>query len=311
MEPDDEELIEVLDQGVVRQIANVPYVTTNFRNTFGTASTALTQQWVNYGMAQHNQVVHTTVQQSVPHHQNAYTTQSDQDFEMGSEDAKLSVRDLPSGTRVLLVNDEDSFYGAVGTVRRVVDNTSVSVEFDLKQGKPYTVPVAHLEIYQGNSHATETLKDGNDLWIFNGVPSVVRFMQAKQSECGKWAFIGSVALAYWAAHYSVAFRSPHDIDIVVSDVNAWYREFRAAIGAVPRAPSLNADHKTVELNLGHVDLIADGQGLGEFGSGPHTIGGVPVVGLQTIGSYKKKRNQDKDREDLKVVDQLLRLQGGN
>jgi hypothetical protein len=47
------------------------------------------------------------------------------------------------------------------------------------------------------------------------------------------------------------------------------------------------------------------KGLGEFGGGP-SVGGVPVVSLETIGHYEKKRGSSKDKADLKIVNEIIK-----
>lgn len=302
MDADDQELTEAMDTEVTRQLPTVPQLVTDFQTTFGSADTMLTQQWIGYGLAQHSEDVSTVV--SLDGSTEADYTAAEEDVPV---DSGYTVKDLPKNTKVILIDHHESFYGAVGTVRGPVSETEVSVVFDVKPTTPYDVPAAHLDIERDVEHATRILKDSGGLWTFNGVPSLVTFLRAKEDENGQWAFIGSVALSYWAREYNVKFRHPHDMDIVVSSLNAWFYDFGLAVDGQPGRPSMTADHRTLQLSMCNLDIIADGEGLGDFGSGPVTVGGVPVVDLETIKKYKKKRGEPKDLADLKVIDHIIGL----
>ncbi|MEV6716266.1 hypothetical protein AB0M48_30000 [Lentzea sp. NPDC051208] len=293
-----------IDAALDRRLAAAPQLAVDFNRTFGSQDALIAQEWINYGLAQHademSDVVLTAREAaSVPQPDQMVTT---------PVNSGRTVADLEPRTRVVLINHNDSFYGAVGTVDRPVSGTHVRVAFDLKPNAHYDVPAAHLDLHRDMDHVRSLLEMDDGRWTFTGVPSLVQFLRAKEANNGKWAFTGSVALSYWAREYNVRFRHPHDMDIVVANLDAWYFDFGLAVNGSPGMPSLTADHRTVQLSIGKLDIIADGRGLGEFGAGPHLVGGVPVVGLRTIGYYKKKRGAPKDLEDLKVVNRLLRLQ---
>ncbi|HEX3650301.1 MAG TPA: hypothetical protein VHV49_17890 [Pseudonocardiaceae bacterium] len=330
MDAEDQELTEAMDTEVTRQLPTVPQLVTAFQTTFGSADTTLTQQWIGYGLAQHSEDVSTVVSQDgstvtpekdvsmavdveIQEDTGSKDEESDKEADVTAEeedvpvDSGYKVKDLPKNTKVVLIDHHESFYGAVGTVRGAVSETEVSVVFDVKPTTPYNVPAAHLDIERDVEHATRILKDSGGLWTFNGVPSLVTFLRAKEGENGQWAFIGSVALSYWAREYKVTFRHPHDMDIVVNSLNAWYYDFGLAVNGTPGRPSMTADHRTLELSMCNLDIIANGKGLGDFGSGPITVGGVPVVDLETIKKYKKKRGEPKDLADLKVIDHIIGL----
>lgn len=309
MQGDDEELTKAMDEEVARLLTATPQLVTDFQTTFGSADTLLAQQWISHGLTPHSDQVSTTVQSA-----QTFTDEEDEvldegrawDDETPATPVK-TVKDLPQGTRVIVVNRMQSYYGAVGTVVRRVDDKLVSVEFDLKPNRPYDVPVADLDIHRGGNEVSALLKTEDGLWTFNGVPSVVEFLRSKEADNGPWAFTGSVALSYWAREYDVPFRSPKDMDIVVSNLNGWYYDFGLAVWGRPGEPTAQGDHKTIQLNMGKLDILADGKGLAELGDGPHQVGGVNVVSLRTIGAYKEKRGEAKDLEDLKVVAQLILL----
>jgi hypothetical protein len=319
MEADDQELTDVMDTEVTRQLDTVPQLVADFQTTFGSADTMLTQRWIDYGFTQHTEDVSTAVSQDVsmvvPEIQMETgwkDEESDREAEFAAEedvpvDSGYTVKDLPKGTKVILIDHHESFYGAVGTVRGPVSETELSVVFDVKPTTPYNVPAAHLDIERDVEHATRVLKDSDGRWTFNGVPSLVTFLRAKEDENGQWAFIGSVALSYWARQYNMKFRHPHDMDIVVDGLNGWYYDFGLAVNGEPGRPSMTADHRTLALSMCNLDIIANGEGLGDFGSGPIMVGGVPVVDLETIRKYKKQRGEAKDLADLKVIDVIIRL----
>jgi hypothetical protein len=310
---DDKELMDAIDAEVEQQVTTSPRVALEFRHTFGTADTSLAQQWISYGLGQHTDEVN-AMALSAQDTATVYDGQgTEQDEEGEDDDAPVdsgnTVGDLTAGTRVVLVNHRDSFYGAVGTVAGpAAAGGHVAVTFDLKPGGRYNVPAAHLDVYTDPAQTARLLKGNGGRWTITGVPSLVQFLRAKEGDNGRWAFTGSVALSCWAREYNVPFRHPHDMDIVVANLNGWYYDLGQAVNGTPGMPSIKANHRTLRLDLGKLDIIAAGQGLGEFGAGPYTVGGVPVVGLRTIGHYKEMRNTPKDVEDLKFVDQLLRLQ---
>ncbi|HEY1571139.1 MAG TPA: hypothetical protein VGG05_07345 [Pseudonocardiaceae bacterium] len=330
MDADDQELTEAMDTEVTRQLTTVPQLVTAFQATFGSADAMLTQQWIGYGFAQHGEDVSTVVSQDVStvapekdmsmavdeeiwEEAGSKDDDSDKEADVAAEeddvpvDSGYTVQDLPKNTKVILIDHHESFYGAVGTVRGPVSDTEVSVVFDVKPTTPYDVPAAHLDIERDVEHAIRILADSGGLWTFNGVPSLVTFLRAKEGDNGQWAFIGSVALSYWAREYNVKFRHPHDMDIVVNSLNSWYYDFGLAVDGSPGRPSMTADHRTLGLSMCNLDIIANGEGLGDFGSGPITLGGVAVVDLETIKKYKKKRGEPKDLADLKVIDEIIRL----
>jgi hypothetical protein len=305
MEAEDEDLSAAMDEQVGELMDSNPELVADILATFGTASPAVTQQWVSFGLAENTAQVNAIVR--------THATDTDKRDET-EEDAQVDSRtvdELPSGTRVVLINQRESFYGAIGTVAGPPRSaTHVPVVFDSKPGASYNVPAADLDLYRNATQVKQLLVDEEGTWTFNGVPSLVTFLQAKQHTNGRWAFTGSVALSYWARKYGVSFRHPHDIDIVVDNLLAWHNGIvKAVTGQDTRRPAgPDSSHMTVELSMGKVDIIANGKGLGEFGAGPYVVDGVPVVGLRTIGHYKQKRGKDKDLEDLRIVDRLIRLQ---
>jgi hypothetical protein len=304
MEGNDEELAEAMDAEFARQLAGSTELAAEFQSMFGPDDALVGQQWIAHGLTEHTEDVGDMVTSAQEKEK-----EEEERPEVGPVvDSGRTVHDLPARTRVLLINHDDSFYGAIGTVTGAASATHVRVTFDLKPTVSYDVPAAHLDFHRDAAQVRQMLEDAGGQWTFNGVPSLVEFLRAKEDENGAWAFTGSVALSYWARQYNVPFRHPHDIDIVVADLGPWYFDIVKAISGRPGEPPLRSDHKTVRLNMGTLDILAAGRGLGEFGSGPHTVGGVPVVGLRTIGAYKKRRGSPKDLEDLRVVDQLIRLQ---
>ena len=302
MEGNDDELTETLDALLAQQLSAEEGRIAGFQSMFDPDDVMVAQQWVVHGLSEHTEEVAAMVTSAQEMEQDEEEPEGEAEVDSGN-----AVGDLPAGTRVLLIDHRESFYGAAGTVGGAASATHVRVTFDVKPTVSYDVPAAHLDFLRDAGQVRQMLEDNGGRWTFNGVPSLVEFLRAKEEANGRWAFTGSVALSYWAREYDVPFRHPHDIDIVVEKLNSWYYDFGLAIDGYPGRPTVTGNHRTVQLNMGTLDILADGQGLGEFGSGPHTVGGVPVVGLKTIGAYKKRRGTQKDLADLRVVDQLIRL----
>jgi hypothetical protein len=210
----------------------------------------------------------------------------------------------PRDTRVIVNNQGDPFYLAAGVVTGPKSETHIKVRFDMRPGLTYEVPVADLNRFQAGSTFYQDLRQGETRTI-SGVPSLVRFFREHETENGKWALTGSSALAVWAHHYGVEFRWPKDIDVVVAKLNAWYFDLGLAATGSPGAPTVSANHRTVDLGMFTLDILAAGEGLGEFGDGLWTMDGAPVVGLGIIKKYKLLRDNEQDRADIKVLDTVL------
>ncbi|MGH3874571.1 MAG: hypothetical protein ACRDSR_24235 [Pseudonocardiaceae bacterium] len=206
-------------------------------------------------------------------------------------------------TRVIVSNPDDPFYLAVGSVTDPYTATHIRVRFDLKPNKIYEVPVTDLDAYHASTKFYDNLQMDQTRTI-NGVPSLVQFFREHETQNGKWALTGSAALACWAHHYEVPFRHPGDIDVVVANLNAWHYDVKLAVTGRPGEPTMTANHRTIQLGMFQLDLLANGGGLGEFGDGVWTVDGVPVVGLDIIEKYKLIRGSAQDAKDIEVVRQI-------
>src|SRR5690349_16713222 len=111
MEGSDDELIEVLDAGVVHQLGTMPGLATGFQATFGPGDALVGQQWLAHGLTEHAEEVAAMVTSAQEMEQDEEEPEGETEVDSGH-----AVGDLPAGTRVLLIDHRESFYGAAGTV---------------------------------------------------------------------------------------------------------------------------------------------------------------------------------------------------
>jgi hypothetical protein len=212
----------------------------------------------------------------------------------------------PTNTEVVVTNDEEPFYLARGTVAGPSRKPGrLPVRFAMKPHLTYDVPVEDLDLYIGQA-LYPALPEGKT--VINGAPSLAAFMNehARTAAVKRWAFAGSVALKVWADSRNLDFRTPNDMDVVVDNLlGAYVTVHDAVVGGRVNPPGPNSDHRTVELDMFTLDIIADGKGLGDTADGVHIVNGIPVVSVENIRRYKTKRGQPKDIQDLDFIRQHL------
>jgi len=228
--------------------------------------------------------------------------------------------DTPTGTRVIVNNEGEPFYLALGTVSGYQsDKAMMSVLFDMKPDTLYDVPLDHLDYYNEKAKTKfyPVEETTPKLFTITGLPSLTRFMSEHEKGVGNWAVTGSVALSLWARYYGKPFREPQDMDVLVQNLSGWHYIIGLAVTGSPGAPSLTADNRTVNLGMFKLDLLEAGSKFGAFEDGVDILFSVNVVSVEALKKQTEKRlkglgdfdpkPQKQVQEDLRLIGELLAL----